>query len=130
MGVVRLNQILGIGLSVPDIEDTYDLCKSAEGDTYYLRLRVRRTGFVTALEDSNRYAGEDRVLVRGGWEFGEVEPATTVRVPRKIGIPPSKGRSSFGLQFFSFFLCLVFDALSFMQIFAKRGSSRGGIAGK
>ncbi|KAJ8650213.1 hypothetical protein MRB53_003236 [Persea americana] len=89
MGVVRLNQILGIGLGVPDIEDTYDLCKSAEGDTYYLRLRVRRTGFVTALEDSNRYAGEDKVLVRGGWEFGEVEPATTVRVPRKIGIPPN-----------------------------------------
>ena len=97
MGVVRLNQILGIGLGVPDIEDTYDLCKSAEGDTYYLRLRVRRTAFVTSLEDSNRYAGEDRVLVRGGWEFGEAEPATTVRVPRKIGIPPSKGRSSFGL---------------------------------
>ncbi|XXG51986.1 hypothetical protein AAC387_Pa03g0421 [Persea americana] len=89
MGVVRLNQILGIGLGVPDIEDTYDLCKSAEGDTFYLRLRVRRTGFVTALEDSNRYAGEDKVLVRGGWEFGEVEPATTVRVPRKIGIPPN-----------------------------------------
>ncbi|KAJ8622416.1 hypothetical protein MRB53_030945 [Persea americana] len=89
MGVVRLNQILGIGLGVPDIEDTYDLCKSAEGDTYYLRLRVRRAGFVTALEDSNRYAGEDKVLVRGGWEFGEVEPATTVRVPRKIGIPPN-----------------------------------------
>ena len=130
MGVVRLNQILGIGLGVPDIEDPYHLCKSAEGDTYYLRLRVRRTGFVTALEDSNRYAGEDRVLVRGGWEFGEAEPATTVRVPRKIGIPPSKGRSSFGLQFFSFFLCLAFDTISFMQIFAKRGSSRGGTAGK
>ena len=107
MGVVRLNQILGIGLGVPDIEDTYDLCKSAEGDTYYLRLRVRRTGFVTALEDSNRYAGEDKVLVRGGWEFGEVEPATTVRVPRKIGIPPSKGRSSFGLQFFSLLFWLL-----------------------
>ena len=81
MGVVRLNQILNIGLGVPDIEDTYDLCKSAEGDTYYLRLRVRRTGFVTALEDSNKYAGEDRVLVRGGWEFGEAEPGTTVRIP-------------------------------------------------
>ena len=54
MGVVRLNEILRIGLGVPDIEDTYDLCKSAEGDTYYLRLRVRRTGFVTALEDSNK----------------------------------------------------------------------------
>ena len=129
MGVVRLNQILEIGLGVPDIEDTYDLCKSAEGDTYYLRLRVRRTGFVTALEDSNKYAGEDRVLVRGGWEFGEAEPATTVLVPRKIGIPPSKDRSSFGLQFFPFFLCLALDTILSMQISAKRGSLRGGTAG-
>ncbi|XXG41692.1 hypothetical protein AAC387_Pa01g2105 [Persea americana] len=55
MGVVRLNQILKIGLGVPNIEDTYDLCKSAEGDTYYLRLRVRWIGFVTALEDSNKF---------------------------------------------------------------------------
>ncbi|XXG42359.1 hypothetical protein AAC387_Pa01g2662 [Persea americana] len=100
MEVVRLNEILDIGLGVPDIKDTYDLCKSAEGDTYYLRLRVRRTGFVTALEDSNKYAGEDRVLVRGGWEFGEAEPSTTVRIPRKIRTPPSKDRSPFGLQFF------------------------------
>ncbi|XXG68534.1 hypothetical protein AAC387_Pa06g1598 [Persea americana] len=59
MGVVRLNQILGIGLGVPDIEDTYDLCKSPEGDTYYLRLRVRRAGFVTALEDSNRFSRKE-----------------------------------------------------------------------
>ena len=29
MGAVRLNEILGINLSVPDIEETYDLCKSA-----------------------------------------------------------------------------------------------------
>ena len=97
MEVVRLNQILKIGLGVLDIEDTYDLCKSAEGDTYYLRLRLRRTGFVTALEDSNRYAGEDRVLVRGGWEFCEAEPSTTAWIPRKIGTPPSKDRSLFGL---------------------------------
>ena len=102
MGVVRLNEILEIGLGVPDIEDTYDLCKSAEGDTYYLQLRVRWIGFVTALEDSNKYAGEDQVLVRGGWEFGEAEPATTVWIPRKIGTPPSKDRSPFGLQFFLF----------------------------
>ncbi|XXG69640.1 hypothetical protein AAC387_Pa06g2452 [Persea americana] len=59
MGVVRLNQILEIGLGVPDIEDTYDLCKSVEGDTYYLRLRVRRTGFVTALEDSNIFSRKE-----------------------------------------------------------------------
>ena len=107
MGVVRLNEILDIGLGVPDIEDTYNLCKSAEGDTYYLRLRVRRTGFVTALEDSNKYAGEDRVLVRGGWEFGEAEPGTTVRIPRKIGTSPSKDRSLFGLQFLLFYVWLL-----------------------
>ena len=83
MGVVRLNELLGIGLGVPDIEDTYDLCKSAEGNTHFLRLRVRWVGFVTALEDSNKYASEDRVLVRGGWEFGEAEPSTTVQIPRK-----------------------------------------------
>ena len=105
MGVVRLNEILGIDLGVPDIEDKYDLCKSAEGNTHYLRLRVCGAGFVTALEDSNRYAGEDRVFVKGGWEFGEAEANTTVRIPRKIGIPPSKGRSLFGLQF-HFLLCL------------------------
>ncbi|XXG66533.1 hypothetical protein AAC387_Pa06g0085 [Persea americana] len=68
MGVVRLNQILKIGLGVPDIEDTYDLCKSAEGDTYYLRLRVRRTGFVTALEDSNKeLARRNRWRVNSAW---------------------------------------------------------------
>ncbi|XXG83915.1 hypothetical protein AAC387_Pa10g1557 [Persea americana] len=64
MGVVRLNEILSINLGVPDIEEAYDLCKSAEGHTYYLRLRVHRTAFVTALEDSYKYAGEDRVFRR------------------------------------------------------------------
>ena len=59
MGVVLLNGILGINLSVPDIEDTYDLCKSAEGNTHYLRLRVGRTGFVTELEDFYKYTGDD-----------------------------------------------------------------------
>ena len=101
---MRLNELLGIGLGVPDIEDTYDLCKSTEGNTHYLRLRVRRVGFVTALEDSNKYAGEDRVLVRGGWEFGEAEPSTTVQIPRKIGTRPSKDRSLFGLQFLLSFM--------------------------
>ena len=42
MGVVWLNEILGINLGVSDIEDTYDICKSAEGNTHYLRLRVGR----------------------------------------------------------------------------------------
>ncbi|XXG45611.1 hypothetical protein AAC387_Pa02g0652 [Persea americana] len=89
MGVVRLNEILAINLGVPDIEEAYDLCKSAEGNTYYLRLRVCGTTFVTALEDSNKYAGEDRVFVRGAWEFGEAESSTTARIPRRIGVPPN-----------------------------------------
>ena len=77
MGVVELNRILGINLSVHDIEDVYDLCKS--GDVYYLRVRAKRSGFVNALEDSNRYAGDDRLFVSGDWEFGESEPL--VRIP-------------------------------------------------
>ncbi|XXG79747.1 hypothetical protein AAC387_Pa09g0750 [Persea americana] len=89
MGAVRLNEILSINLGVSDIEEAYDLCKSAEGHTYYLRLRLHRTAFVTALEDSYKYAGEDRVFVRGAWEFGEAEPSTTARIPHKIGVPPS-----------------------------------------
>ena len=92
MRVVRLNEILSINLGVPDIEEAYDLCKSAEGHTYYLRLRVHRIAFVTVLEDSYKYAGEDRVFVRGAWEFGEAESSTTARIPRRIGVPPSKNR--------------------------------------
>ena len=51
-----MNGILGINLGVLDIEDAYGLYKSAEGNTHYLRLRVGRTGFVTELEDSYKYA--------------------------------------------------------------------------
>ena len=70
MGAVRLNKILGINLGVPDIEETYDLYKSAERNTHDLRLKVRRAGFVTAMEDPNKYVGEDRVFVKGGWGLG------------------------------------------------------------
>ncbi|XXG39832.1 hypothetical protein AAC387_Pa01g0692 [Persea americana] len=66
MGAVRLNEILGIDLGFSDIEETYDLCKSTDGNTHYLRLRVGRASFVTVLEDSNQYAGEDHVFIRGG----------------------------------------------------------------
>ena len=59
MEAVQLNRILGIDLGVPDIEETYYLCKSTDGNFYYLRLKVGRAGFVTVLEDSNRYAGKD-----------------------------------------------------------------------
>ena len=99
MGAVRLNEILSINLGVSDIEEAYDLCKSAEGHTYYLRLRLHRTAFVTALEDSYKYAGEDRVFVRGAWEFGEAEPSTTVRIPRRMGVPPSKNRGPLDFVF-------------------------------
>ena len=89
-GVVELNRILRINLGVHDIEDVYDLCKS--GDVYYLRVRARRTGFVTALEDSNRYAGDDCLFVSGEWEFDESEPVASrvVRIPRRLETPPSK----------------------------------------
>ena len=105
MGVVQLNRILGISLSVLDIKDIYDRCTSADGNSYYLRLRTGRGGFVTSLEDSYRYAGDDRVFVKGEWEFGESEVSTSVRIPRKMGTPPSKGRNLFGFQFsFLFFI--------------------------
>ena len=65
MGVVELNRILGINLGVSDIEDVYDLCKSEDRNSYYLRIRDHRSGFVTALEDSYRYAGDNRVFVKG-----------------------------------------------------------------
>jgi len=107
MGTVRLNEVLSINLGVSDIEEAYDLCKSAEGHTYYLRLRLHRTAFVTALEDSYKYAGEDRVFVRGAWEFGETEPSTTARIPRKIGVPPSKNRGPWILYFYHLFPLLT-----------------------
>ena len=97
MGAVQLNKIPGIDLGVPDIEETYDLYKSIDGNTHYLRLRVGRAGFVTVLEDSNQYAGEDRVFIRGEWEFSEAEASRTVQIPHRMGIPPSKGRSLFSL---------------------------------
>ena len=93
MGVVELNRILGFNLGVNDIEDVYDLCKSR--DVYYLRVRANRSDFVTALEDSNRYAGDDRLFVSGEWEFGESKPLASraVRIPRRFGDPPSKDRN-------------------------------------
>ena len=72
MGVVELNRILGINLGVPDIEDVYDLCKS--GDVYYLRVRVKRSGFVTDLEDSNRYVADNRVFVRANGSLTSQSP--------------------------------------------------------
>ena len=90
MRVVELNRILGIDLSVSDIEDVYDMCKSGDENVYYLRMRARRSSFVTALEDSNRYARDDRVFVSGEWEFGKLEASRLVRIPRRLRTPPSK----------------------------------------
>ena len=66
MGVVELNRILGMNLGIHDIEDVYDLCKSGGGDsTYYLRANANRECIVNDLEDSNKYAGDDRLFVSG-----------------------------------------------------------------
>ena len=123
MGAVRLNEILSINLGVPDIEEAYDLCKSAEGHTYYLRLRVHRTAFVTALEDSYKYAGEDRVFVRGAWEFGEAESSTTARIPRRIGVPPSKKSRPPGFCSLTLFVSfLLLTLLCFCRFSTEEGA--------
>ncbi|RWR88140.1 hypothetical protein CKAN_01712800 [Cinnamomum micranthum f. kanehirae] len=95
MGAVELNRILGINLGVHDIEDAYDVCKSAgDGTCFYLRGRPGREQFVTELEDSGRHAGNDRLFVSGNWEFGEEETAVEKRykIPRHFGIPPKVGQ--------------------------------------
>ena len=94
MGVVELNRVLGINLGVHDIEDVYDLCKSVGGDnTYYLRARANQWCFVFELEDSYRYAVDDRLFVLGNWEFGASEKERIYRVPLGFGTPPSKHRA-------------------------------------
>ena len=94
MGVVELNKVLGINLGVHDIEDVYDLCKSVGGDnTYYLRVRANRRCFVFELEDSCRYAVDDRLFVSGNWECGASEKERIYKVPRGFGTPPSKHRA-------------------------------------
>ncbi|RWR75234.1 hypothetical protein CKAN_00360800 [Cinnamomum micranthum f. kanehirae] len=87
MGTAVLNKSLGIDLGVHDIEDVYDICKSKE-DGYYLRVRPQCTAFVTALEDSSKYAGDDLVCVSGNWEFGAEEDRVH-RVPRHPGVVPT-----------------------------------------
>ncbi|XXG59957.1 hypothetical protein AAC387_Pa04g1954 [Persea americana] len=88
MGVVQLNRILGISLGVSDIEDLYDLCKSGDGNSYYLLIRSGRASFVTALEDSYQFAGENRIFVKGEWEFGESKTSRSIWIPRRLGTPP------------------------------------------
>jgi len=96
MGAVELNRILGINLGVHDIEDAYDLCKSTgENRCYYLRGRPKREQFVTELEDSNKHAGDDRLIVSGNWEFGPAETVAerSYSIPRRFGTPPSNYRT-------------------------------------
>ena len=88
MGTVALNKHLHINLDIRDIEDVYDLCKTKEG-TYYLRLKPKRRPFVNALEDSNKYVGDDIISVSGNWEFGPEEEARVYSIPRYPGVAPS-----------------------------------------
>ncbi|XXG88268.1 hypothetical protein AAC387_Pa12g0501 [Persea americana] len=125
MGVVQLNKILGISLDVSDIEDVYDLCKSVDGNSYYLRLRTGQVGFVITLEDSYRYAGDDRVFVRWEWEFSESETSRSIRIPRKMETPPSKGQNLFGFRFsilFYLYTCRT-DTSFVIQIFARESTA-------
>ena len=122
MGVVELNRILGINLSVPNIETVYDLCKS--GDAYYLRVRAKRSGFVTTLEDSNRYAGDDHVFVSGEWEFDDSEPVASrvVRIPRRLGTTLSKDRDL--SAFFYFLFCIYFCRTDIFCLLCKFPSEK------
>ena len=66
MGVVELNRLLGTDLGAYDIDDVYDVCRSAANDrTYYLRVKLQQKALVRALEDSNKYAGDDKVFFSG-----------------------------------------------------------------
>lgn len=99
MGIAELNNIFDINLGVYDIKDAYDICKSAGGeDTYYLRVKVKCRPLVIALEDSSKYAGDERLLVSGNWEFrpSETEVARRIQISWKLGTPPSKYSSPIG----------------------------------
>ncbi|XXG39625.1 hypothetical protein AAC387_Pa01g0539 [Persea americana] len=62
MGVVQLNRILGINLGVSDNEEVYDLCKSTDGNSYYLQLRVGRAAFITALFSPEKVISSEKRL--------------------------------------------------------------------
>ena len=69
------------------------MCKSAgDENVYYLRVKAHWSSLVTTLEDSNRYAGEDRVFISGEWEFGESETSRMIRIPHRLGTSPSRDR--------------------------------------
>ena len=90
MGTAELNRLLGINLGVHDIEEAYYVCKSVgESECYYLRVKPKQDPFVHKLEDSYKYAEDDRLFVSGEWEFG-ANSDRSFSVPRHFGIPPSK----------------------------------------
>ena len=110
MGVTELNRILDINLSVHDIEDVYDLCKSEGGNkTYYLWGKANRECIVNDLEDSNRYAGDDRLFISGNWEFSGSAPEVqrVDRIPRGFGTPSSKDRILLISFTFLFLFCRI-----------------------
>ena len=99
MGVVELNRLLGTDLGIHDIEHCYDLVKSPNEETYYLRAKKDKECLVNSLEDSNKYAGDDRVFVSGNWEFGALpEEQRVFRVPTEFGCPPSMSAESLTLH--------------------------------
>ena len=93
MGVVKINEVLGLECSVHDFEDVYDVCKSnVADDAYYFRVKSKLSTVVMGLEDNTKYAGDDRILVSGNWEFADDESITqwTLKIPRVVGTLPSK----------------------------------------
>ena len=93
IGVVKINEVLGLECSVHDFEDVYDVCKSnVADDSYYFRVRVKDTNIVKGLEDNTKYAGDDRILVSGNWEVADDESVAqrNLKIPRTVGILPSK----------------------------------------
>ena len=93
MGVVKVNEMLGLECNVHDFEDVYDVCKSnVAEDSYYFRVRVKDSAIVKGLEDNTKYAGDDRILVSGNWEFADDESIAqrSLKIPHFVGILPSK----------------------------------------
>ena len=91
MGTAKLNEILETHLDVHDIEHAYDVCKGRE-KTFYLRVKKGHQGFVSALDDSHKYAEEEIFCVSGNWEFSRGSGRAHT-IPLFLGIAPSKHRS-------------------------------------
>ena len=88
MGTTKLNEILGIHLGVHDVEDAYDICKGRD-KTFYLRVKHDQQGFVSALENSHKHAGDEILCVSGNWEFSPGS-SRAYKVPLFLWVAPSK----------------------------------------